>query len=893
MKDHGIHSRILLVTLLPTIVIALVLGAYFINTRLQDLDGALSERGGAIANQLAPASEYGVFSGNHEILQMLAEAALHEDDVIRVTILDHNHQALMQVPAAGDGVEGPDPGDLLRFEAPIHGSELRVSDFEGRRGGPAARPLGWVRVELSRTATRARQQEVALTSGLITLVVLGFSLVFALRVGRSVSRPIQELTTVVQDLGSGDLQVRALAHSPGELGRLERGINQMAATLQDAQAELQNKVAQATVELRETLESVEIQNVELDLARKRALAASRDKSEFLANMSHEIRTPMNGLLGFIELLLRTPLNAEQRDYTSTIRKSASNLLVIVNDILDFSKIESGKLNIEKVPFDLREALEDSLDLMAPLAHEKGLELILILYTDVPLALYGDSQRIRQVLLNLLGNALKFTSRGSVVVRAMLEEDTTDDDLAAIRISVTDTGIGLSEEQMSRMFLAFSQVDSSATRRFGGTGLGLFISRKLVELMGGRIGVESSPEAGSTFWFSLRCPRQAPEAEADSPAIPLLHRHVLLYDAHPLTRLACRHALESWGMRVGEAEDREALLAAAEGNDFDLLVVGVDTPVEHEADLRTLLRQLHRPGRPLLVLLNSMARERIDRVMGMGADACLSKPPRRESLRHTVFELLDAECDAGQQLAERRKTPRPEMPDLRGAHILLADDNEINRKLVCVQLESLGVEVSNAEDGRQALELAEQQRFDLILMDMHMPEMSGEVSAQRIRAGSGPNRDTPIIALTANAFTCTPERLASHGINECLIKPISEYRLWETIRHWTGLRSAAPAPHADARRQALARELFAMLLAELPQQRTQMLRFCQAGDWAALQALAHKLRGSAAYCQVEALERAAAGLEHAAQGGQQAAIETAQCRCLEAIDGLLQAADAAD
>ncbi|MFP5506858.1 MAG: ATP-binding protein, partial [Gammaproteobacteria bacterium] len=732
MRTYRIHNRILLSSLLPTIAIAVILGAYFINTRIQDLNEALVDRGSAIANQLAPASEYGVFSGNHAILRALAEATLREDDVARITILDRNQRPLLQIGHDGDATAAPD--DLLAFEAPIRSSNLAVSDFEGDDGNVHARPIGWVRVELSLAATRARQQQVVLTSGLITLSLLALSVILALRVSRGVSHPILELTDAVQRLGAGDLRVRVAERSPGELGMLEHGINNMIVALEDAQADLQNQVDQATAELRETLEAVEIQNVELDLARKRAVHASREKSEFLANMSHEIRTPMNGLLGFIDLLLRTPLNAEQRDYTSTIRKSASNLLVIVNDILDFSKIESGKLSIENIPFDLREALEDSIDLMAPVAHGKGLELILIIYSDVPLALYGDSNRIRQVLLNLLGNALKFTSQGSVVVRVMLEEDDDClDNTASIRISVSDTGIGLSEEQKNRLFLAFSQADSSATRRFGGTGLGLFISRKLVELMGGRIGVDSAPGAGSTFWFNLHCTRLDAETEDEAPQrMPLLGRQVLLYDAHPLTRLACRHALESWGMRITEVGDCSALLETAGGDAFDLLVVGVNTAPDEEAELQSLIRKLHRPGRPLLLLLNSMERERLDRVVDMGADAALCKPPRRESLRRTVFELLDADTGDTQQFIERRKSPRPDMPDLRGARILLADDNEINRKLICVQLESLGVEVSNAVDGRQAWELAERHRFDLILMDLHMPELSGEEAAQRIR-----------------------------------------------------------------------------------------------------------------------------------------------------------------
>jgi two-component system sensor histidine kinase BarA len=897
MKISGIHSRILLTTLAPTIVIAIVLGAYFVNTRIQDLRESLFDRGHAIANQLAPASEYGVFAGNHDILRTLAESALREADVVRVTILDQERKPLALVETAN--TTELEHSDLLPFEAPIQISRLTVSDFETTKNSPEVRPIGWVRVELSQANTLKRQQEITVTSLFITFSVLTLSMIFALRVSRSVARPILELTQAVQRLGGGDLHVRVREHSHGELGMLEQGINSMAVELETAQAELQEQVDQATAELRETIEAVEIQNVELDLARKRALQASREKSEFLANMSHEIRTPMNGLLGFIDLLLRTPLNAEQRDYTSTIRKSATNLLVIVNDILDFSKIESGKLSVEKSPFDLREALEDSVDLMAPVAHRKGLELILLIYSDVPLELYGDSNRIRQVLLNLLGNALKFTSKGSVVVRVMLDEDeqnnnrSTDSLNTAIRISVSDTGIGLDEKQQSNLFLAFSQADSSATRRFSGTGLGLFISKKLVELMGGRIGVESAPEIGSTFWFTLHCTRMSDAREEGQEQAPDLHQRALIYDAHPLARLAYRHTLESLGLQVTEIGDCDSLRAAAgKTAEYDLLVLGVNIAPDEEPKLQACIRDLKgMREQPLLVLLSSIDRERLARICNLGADMCLSKPPRREALRHAVCRLLDIHSEDNTTFTERRKSPRPRMPDLRGARILLADDNEINRKLTYVQLETLGVEVCTAINGREAMTLASENQFDLILMDVHMPELSGEQVAQQIRAGNGHNKHTPIIALTANAFTNEPQRLASSGINDCLIKPISEYQLWQAVKRWTGhqLTSPAPSPDTDSQRSALATELHAMLITDLPQQRTHLINAYRAADWTSLCEIAHKLRGSAAYCQEKQLEQAAADLETASPTAIQSAIEKAHQHCIIIIDELLQAA----
>ncbi|RFA28342.1 hypothetical protein CAI21_12215 [Alkalilimnicola ehrlichii] len=344
--------------------------------------------------------------------------------------------------------------------------------------------LGWVEIELS-TDEFARYSVPPLGSA-FSFALFAAVLLAAIALVRA-HRQRQALISIhdtIQRLKRGNLEARTDVHGRGALPSVADELNAMADALNRAQLELEQKVEQTTSELRETLEAVEIQNVELDLARKRALEASKVKSEFLANMSHEIRTPINGILGFADLLAHSPLDEEQRDYINTVKDSCANLLTIVNDILDFSKIEAGKLAIDSVAFDLRDSVEEVLSLLAPTAYGKALELLHLIYADVPLKLFGDPIRIRQVLTNLAHNAIKFTPSGRVIVRVMLEDESEQD--ALLRITVEDTGIGLSEEDQSRLFTAFGQADTSITRRFGGAGLGLIISRKLVEQMGGAI-----------------------------------------------------------------------------------------------------------------------------------------------------------------------------------------------------------------------------------------------------------------------------------------------------------------------------------------------------------------------------------------------------------------------
>ncbi len=552
LKDLGIRGRVLMLTLLPSTLLAVVLGAYFTWMQLSEMRHQLDERGQLIAEQLAPLAAPAMNLGYDKRLQRILTQVLDQADVRAVTILDpervqrvHAGPRMLTPPPPGDpeGLTRVSSMDHTRILMPVLSRHLNLAD-EAR--GPEEKLIGWLELELSHHNTLLRGYRSLLTSLFLVGAGLIITALLALRMSRAISLPLQRVKAAVAQLKDGHLETRLPPLGSHEMDELASGINRMAEALLSAREELQQSIDQATEDVQQNLETIEIQNIELDLARKEALEASRIKSEFLANMSHEIRTPLNGILGFTQLLQKSDLTPRQQDYLGTIEKSADSLLGIINEILDFSKIEAGKLVLDTIPFNLRDLIEDTLTILAPAAHTKQLELVSLVYRDTPLSLVGDPLRLKQVLTNLISNAIKFTNEGTIAVRAMVEDDNAE--RAQLRISVQDTGIGLTDQDLRALFQAFSQADNSMSRQPGGTGLGLVISKRLIEQMGGEIGVDSIPDEGSEFWISLSLPKDRDDAE-DLPHPALQGRRIALLEQHPLARQALQHQLHSLGLEV--------------------------------------------------------------------------------------------------------------------------------------------------------------------------------------------------------------------------------------------------------------------------------------------------------------------------------------------------------
>jgi signal transduction histidine kinase/CheY-like chemotaxis protein len=648
--------------------------------------------------------------------------------------------------------------------------------------------------EETRLGVERRQAEDRAWQRLSWLLVAGtagailLASILTLSFSGGISRRLQRVRDNATGLAAGRALTPALA-GHDEIAQLDRVFHAMADSL-DAAARREKAAT-----LRDITERTQIAN-DLEQARDAALESVRLKSEFLANMSHEIRTPMNGVIGMTGLLQETELSPQQREYADTIQSSAGALLRIIDDILDFSKIEAGSLSFETIDFDVRGAVEATIELLAERAQEKGLELASIVHSDVPTALRGDPGRLRQVLINLTGNAVKFTAQGEVVVQVTLVSGTPT--RATLRFEVRDTGIGIPAEAQTRLFRAFTQGDGSTTRKYGGTGLGLAISKQLVELMGGQIGIESTPGAGAIFWFTADFERQ-PEATA-APALTagtLVGVQLLIVDDNATNRSILTHETTAWGMIASEADSGVHALArlraaAAEGSPYavailDLMMVGMNG-----FELATAIKADPAIAAVTLVLMPSFGkRGHGERARQAGIAAYLPKPVRQAQLHDCLTAVLAqarGETAPPGSLITRRSMREQEVQRERrivsGVRVLVAEDNAVNQRVALGQLRNLGYPAVAVSNGLEALAVLDTGEVDIILMDCQMPEMDGFAATAEIRRREGEARHTTIIAMTASALDGDYERCIAAGMDDYLTKPVKAEALRRKLEQWT-------------------------------------------------------------------------------------------------------------
>ncbi len=845
MKFRHIQSQILLIAIVPLLTMAVLAGAYLVMSRHLLLEEKLAEEGQSAARYIALASEYGLLVEDKQALDQIAGQALRDASIVRVAIRNSWDETVVDVHD-GPGLYYP---DSVVITQPVFTRGTSLAS-----GAGTVELIGMTCITLDHSPTRKRQYSAVAFAAALLAVLLAFAWYAAVQLGRAIAAPVGRIITAMRAIEAGTLDTRVPVAAQNELRELEEGTNRMAKALQEGRDNLEALVRVATQDYARANTELARQNERLAAARETAEAATRAKSAFLANMSHEIRTPLNSIVGFTQLVRRdeSALPEKVRTYLNGIAIASGNLFDLVNGVLDLARIEAGKVSCSLEIFNLVELLDDVAEELYPLAKDKGLYIDVVPYIDVPREIVGDRTHLHQVLTNLITNAIKFTHEGGVVVRVLLDQEL--DEQAVLRFEVEDTGQGIAAADLSRLFQAFEQLDSSMARRHEGSGLGLAICKGLVELMDGQISVESEGlGCGACFWFRIPVRRSesmlTPVAAIDS----LVGLRAAVADERLSFRQSVQTHLADLGVEVNAFMNIADMLATE--NHYDVVLLRCTNP----AASPRLCQETAKDGCVVLCGVDANMLKS-DALTGQ-VEARVPMPLRIRILKETLQGLLDPGAAPAGLAPPASVSGSP----LAGLRLLVVDDNALNRRFLIELLSIYGPIVMEAESALEAVQCVFRYgpAIDLVLMDLHMPGMDGRDAARTIREAG---YTMPIVAVTANALPETRNEALAAGMNDLVTKPVTEQVLLETLRRLLPRLCAGEivgpdnaGESSDARLGRLQIELRDAFQSHVPQYLI-ALDELGAAQPDKVQALAHQMAGAAATCYLTEIADAARALE---------------------------------
>lgn len=873
MKGIGIKYQLRIITLIPVLLIALLFAVFYNGQFNNDLNQHMARLGKAYIRQLLPAAQLAMMRNDQRTLQGLINASNVNSEIKALAFYNAKRQLMayrggkhslrepFQPPEfTGDYVESKPLDSLtVNFTAPITIPEFNVYSTKGFKKSPDLKTddiLGWLSIDIDTQSLMVKRYQMYIVTIFITLLGLLVSLSVHFFFSRRIYLPVARLRRSMKQILHNEFETHIAVSTTGEIGEIQRGCAHLQQQYLNNIKDLNQHIETATADLQQSLELLEEKNIQLSLEKKKMEEKSYQQAEFIASMSHEIRTPMNGVIGFTNVLLESRLDSLQLDYVKTIKTSSENLLNIINDILDYSKIDAGKLYLDCIPVDIRACIDEVIALSSSSASRKGVDLVVSTEINVPRMVLGDQLRIKQILSNLLTNAIKFTDQGYVLISTAIDQESPKDYM--LSIAVSDTGMGISSEDQSKLFTAFSQADISITRRFGGSGLGLIICKKLAETMQGRITLSSEIQKGSTFTVRIRVDKLAAYEVEKKQNYRFGKIKALCFEENALQLRGLINGLGYWGIECVPV-DSLTLLEDSFRQHPDCAVAFINVNEGYE---KTLTQILHRQAMPCVLISKWM----IPEPELLGGKAFLFKPVSIQKLQDILEALFNPGTIRSHSLQPLDKL-RAQLGRLH-PKILLAEDNPVNRMLLNSLLGAYA-EITMVENGREAVISCQNKSFDLLLLDLQMPELTGIEAAVRVRQESLLNKNTPIIVISASSQDLNQEHLQKSGVDLYLQKPIDELQLLSELlkmleKNQTRAINWELCLQKVSGNQAVAEEFLTRFIEELRDNRSSFLEFYQNNNLQELENAAHKLNGACCFCGVPKLQTQVVRIENMAR-----------------------------